>query len=99
MGEFKNTFMCTAIQRGATSDFIAVYSQFNETNDQESRDILSKAMSCAIDRSILEIYLHKIKECSNSEIVAALKYLSQNSNGYDMAWQTLKSEWKTLYQK
>jgi hypothetical protein len=98
MREFKLTFMCTAIRNGDKSDFDFVYSQVDRS-DKEMRDVFSRALSCAVDRSLLAKYLYKTREFSNNEQIAALKYLALNSNGYDLAWTEMKREWRSLYQK
>ena len=99
MSKFKFTFMCTAIKHGDKVDFDFVYSLLEGLSNKEVRDVLSRALSCAVDRSLLAKYLHKSKEFSDSEQIAALKYLAKNPNGYDLAWNEVKSEWRTLYRK
>ncbi len=100
MTEYTPIFMCTAIKWGDKSDFFAVYNKFGMTNiTADFRFRLMRALSCAMDLNLQKIFLHKAKELSTNTFLNALNQLATNSNGYDLSWQLLKSEWQFLYQK
>ncbi len=99
MATYRTRFMCTAIKWGDRSDFLAVYNKFAMTGIPDSfLVVLGRALSCAMDRNMQMILLHKAKELNIIRINFVLNELARNTNGYDLVWQELKSDWNFYYQ-
>lgn len=96
------TIYCNAIARGGEEEWNFAWQKFKKTDNAQEADKLRTSLSCSKEPWILNRlldYAIDTTKIRRQDTISTILYVAGNSVGQSLAWDFIRSHWKTFREK